>query len=76
MGSAWNSLFNFIIAVPYAEVMEDSYMSADLIKALFFIEGGIRAVIGGVFLTSGYIKYGRWKGWEAEHSGKISFHTT
>jgi len=26
-----------------------------------------------VFLTSGYIKYGRWKGWEAEHSGKISF---
>jgi len=67
------AVFNFILAVPYGEAMDDSNMDGDVVTALIFTEGGIRALLGGAFLTTGYIKYGKWKAWNAQHSNKKFF---
>lgn len=41
--------------------MDDSNMDGDVVKALIFAEGGIRALLGGAFLATGYSNTGNGK---------------
>ena len=66
------AVLNFVIAVPYGELLNDAGEDGGFYTGLIFAEGGIRAGIGGILLGVGYYKYSRWKNWEREHARSSS----
>jgi hypothetical protein len=64
------AVLNFGLAVPMGQLMESTSGDGELWTGLIFAEGGVRAVLGGVFLGIGYSKYGKWKRWQSEHASE------
>ena len=61
------AVLNFGLAVPMGQMMESTSGDGETWTVLIFTEGGIRAILGAVFIGIGYSKFYRYQQWEKKH---------
>ena len=67
------AVLNLAIAKPMGQMQEELTGDGEMWTGLILTEGIVRGLLGAVFLTTGYVKYSRWKKWENEHAGSKSY---